>query len=437
MRKIFFVFLLASGLTIYTIGPAFAGHSSSWGDRTIWDRYQESSKGCTFCHTNQTEHTAGPHGGYQTTTDKCMACHTVHKAENEALLPGTTVTGTCNFCHDLTQTEYAPYYTAYLTSGESIQAAHQVQGLDLPIAGLGNWDGSLSIPGGDSVSGGAKNLDASAQGRLSTTTKFTCDSCHTPHAIEGSTVQPYFGESHLKYEILNYPGGNAGRFWLTDRLLKAKLNGSSGFKYTKYDSDWCAACHQGRYKNGVIHNHPVAMSGRLNDGVKAADPNDAEGYQYLNFLTAADFVNGRDKTWLINNAKKSNGQYNTFFWAEDGSDALEGSIVDLGARGSGERVFRKDPRNNKQFSMTEGDPVNKNTPRPDGYVSIVEYPDGPSCQQCHGNARDVEKPFLESLQDGNHGHTVMTFPHVSKNKSLTVENHDDFCTNCHGLDNLP
>lgn len=434
MRKIFFAFVLAAGLTILTIGPAFAGHSTGWGDRTIWNRYSETSKGCTFCHTNQREHTAGPHGGYQTTTDKCMACHTVHKAENEALLPGTTVTGTCNFCHDLTQTEYAPYYTAYLPSGESIKSAHQVQGLDIPTSGLGNWDGSLSIPGGDPVSGGAKNLDASAQGRLSTTTKFTCDSCHTPHAIEGSTVQPYFGESHLKFEINS--AGDAGRFWLTDRLLKAKLNGSSGFRYTKYSSDWCAGCHLGRYKNGVIHNHPVAMTGAVPDGITAADPTDAEGYQFLNFLTGADFDNGASKTWLINNAKTSDGRYNVFYWAKDGSaDLISGNIVDLDERGSGPRVLKLDPRSNKQYTMTAGDPVNHNAARPDGYVSILEYPDGPSCQQCHGNARNVEDPFLESLEVNEH--MVMTFPHVSRYESLTVENNDDFCTNCHGLEDLP
>lgn len=435
MRKILLEIVLAAGLTIFMISPAFAGHTSGWGDRTIWNRYPESSKGCTFCHTNQTSHTAGPHGGYQTTTDKCMACHTVHKAENESLLPGTTLTGTCNFCHDLTQTEYAPYFTAYLTNGEGVKSAHQVEGLDIPTDGLGDWDGSLSIPGGDPTSGDAKNLDASDQGSLSNKNgeKFTCDSCHTPHAIEGSTVQPYFGESHLKFQINS--DGNAGRFWLTDRLLKAKLNGSSGFNYTKYDSDWCAACHQGRYKNGVIHNHPVAMSGTLNDGVEAADSKDAEGYQFLNFLDATDFDSGATKTWLINNAKTSTGEYNTFYWAEDGAAALSGNTVNLGLLGSGPRVLKKDPRSNKQYSMTAGDPVNHNAARPDEYVPITEYPDGPSCQQCHGNARDVEKSFVESLQVD--GQTIMTFPHVSRFESLTVENNDDFCTNCHGLEDLP
>lgn len=440
------------GMLLMTPTASFAVHSTDdeveQDIRTGWNEAmaQEDGKKCTFCHSTQPEHTSGPHGGYQATTNKCLACHTVHKAQNESLLPGKTVAETCNFCHDLTQSEYAPYYSDYMTTETQVKSAHRVDGLKLRSKTndwVGEqWEGSLIIPGGDATTGDSKTLDTTNQGTVSKT-QFTCDSCHTPHAIEDSTVDPYFGESHLKFEIAegatpSAVNGKAGRFWITDRLLKARLNGVSGFVYTKYNSDWCAACHQGRFDDDStqIHNHPVAMNLQADNDTEREK---AMGYQFLDFLAPEDFDVYANKTLLLNAAKDENGIYRTFYWATDDAYAAMGNTIDytVGAKHiTGDRAIKKDPRSNKQYTMTAGDPLNHNQSRPDGYVAISNYPKGPACQQCHGNPRDVEKNFLASLEISN-GTMVMSFPHISTNEALVVEDNDDFCTNCHGLNELP
>ncbi len=438
---------------ILTMAPAaFAVHSLDDAVeqtvRTGWDKAmaQEDGKKCTYCHSTQPEHTSGPHGGYQSTTDKCVACHTVHKAQNESLLPGKTVAETCNFCHDLTQSEVAPYYTDYMTTESEVKSAHRVDGLAVKSKTnnwVGEvWEGSLIIPGGDPITGDSATLNTTHQGTVSKN-NFTCDSCHTPHAIDDSTVEPYLGESQLKFEIADNAipsaaNGNAGRFWITDRLLKARLNGVSGFVYTKYNSDWCAACHQGRFDDdgSQIHNHPVAMNSQAEN---TAERENAMGYQFLDFLAPEDFDAYLNKESLIAAAKDENGIYRTFYWATPEAYSAMGNTIDytVGAKHvTGVRTIKKDPRTNKQYSMTAGDPLNSNQARPDGHVPITEYPKGPACQQCHGNPRNVEETFLASLEVSN-GKRVMSFPHVSMNENLTVENNDDFCTNCHGLENLP
>lgn len=448
MRKCAKICLIIISLILLTASASLAALHPDDGDRTA------TAKTCKDCHPEnprQPYQTAGPHGGYQATTDKCTACHTVHKAENPSLLPGTTVVGTCNFCHDLTQTDVAPYYTSYLTTESEIRSAHQVEGLNVTFSdgstapldisdfyqdgSTPRTPGALTIPGGEptvggsgSDPGGSKDLDTSKQGKLSGA-KFTCDSCHTPHAIEGSTVEPYLGESKLKFEVIDVDGGKAGRFWLSDRLLKVDVN-NAGSEYTKYyNSDWCAACHQGRYEmdGAAVHNHPVAMRSQAatDDEIKRT-----MGYQFLDY---ANFIR-KNKDMLIQEAidGREAGMYPTYFWS------TVSDFVDLGAKGSGLRIFDKDPRTNRQYAMarnpeTERDPLSQ-LPHPDGVLDFDDFGKGPSCQQCHGNARDVEASFDALLNSSN---MAFTFPHISRFESLTVENNDDFCTNCHVIDNLP
>lgn len=445
MRKYINICLVVIGLILLTASVSFAAVHPDDGYRTA------TSKECKDCHPEnprQPYQTAGPHGGYQATTDKCMACHTVHKADNPLLLPGTTVVGTCNFCHDLTQTDIAPYYAGYLTTDTAVKSAHQIEGLTLKysngnqVLDIGDFyndpdntvrnPGDLRIPGGEPTDsndpgadpGGFKNLDTTDQGKLSGE-RFTCDSCHTPHAIEGSTVEPYLGESKLKFK---YDTPTSGRFWLTDRLLKVDVN-NAGTEHTEYyNSDWCAACHQGRYEidTATIHNHPVAMHAQATTD---AERERSMGYQFLDY---AAFVR-ESKNTLIQKAidGRKDGSYPTFYWSST-SD-----FVDLGeVKGSGNRIFDKDPRTNKQYAMTSTDPLSSTSRSDwDGALDITNYEKGPSCQQCHGNARELEAPFSDLLEANSP--FAFTFPHVSKYEYLLVENNDDFCTNCHGLEDLP
>lgn len=481
MRKFSLSLLVSLCMVALAASVAFAAHSGTEGHNQLGQAYWLGHTGvtpgndpstvptsCNYCHESQTKHTSGPHGGYTTTSNKCQTCHGLHaqatgsnKAWNNLLLPGTTTVEVCNYCHDLTQTDLAPYYTNYMTTEASVKSAHKVAGLTVAsdvygweagdgtgdTAYTGTWDGDPTIPGGDYSNGGDHTLTTAGQGKLSQNL-FTCDSCHTPHAITGATVDPYVGESHIKISAvtsatftvtlsnsttvnLDKATYNPIRLYVTDRLLKASLQDPNKSRsvgdmvYTKYNSNWCAGCHMGRYASdpdtGVdtMHNHPVAMG----NGNSKAD-----GYQFLDIADAAgDFVNGWNPASLIADAKagKAAGTAKQYYILNyPNAVSVSGSAV----------VLKSDPRTNKQYAMTGTDPIT-GLPRPDGNLNITDYPQGPSCQQCHGSARNVELAFMGAGGESNV--EAMTFPHVSENQYLLVENNDDFCTNCHGLDNLP
>lgn len=357
---------------VLLIGTATA--ASAWplgdkGDRT------SSATDCTTCHTTGSDRVSGPHGGYTTGTNKCAVCHTVHKASSSSLLPGATVTAACNYCHDLTATTRGPYSLAGITSGD-IQGAHKVQGIN-------GWTAVSSIPGGDAATGGATVINAAYQGKMSGST-FTCDSCHTPHAIVGTTVQPYVGESQVKIK--------EDKYYLSSRLLKNKVNGVD-IDNNQYGTAWCAACHSGRDNEnnmGGLFNHPVYFDGL--------------GYTYLNDITYLP-DSGIEKV-------RNQGYVSVDLTGE--SDIVDSYNLKL---------------TNKYYRMTSTDPLTGAARDANGYLNYDDFRGkGPTCQQCHANARDADRVF-----NGTGKPARFSFPHLSTNKALLVENGDDFCTNCHGL----
>ncbi len=447
MRKLGLAFLLALCMVTLVATVALAAHSdrAELGVSGQVGGDAETSSGglnCSYCHEAQTKHTSGPHGGYQTTTNRCLTCHGLHanansgnvKAWTDRLLPGTDLQAVCNYCHDLTQSNLGPYYTSFMAGeGKVVKSAHRVTGIvysDNEGSKTMNMD-TLIIPGGSYVTGGAANLETGNQG-MTSGNAFTCNSCHTPHAVKGSTVDPYFGESHRLFsEATDEVGETVYRVYLTDRLLKARLQDPNRTRtvtdrvYTKYNSDWCAGCHQGRYDSaeaegsGTVHNHPVAMGD--------ANPK-ADGYKYLQYT---NFINGYTADSLIAEivAGRDAGTYPNVFIDPLGRAEISGTSH--GTPWTKTPFADNDGRSNKQYTMTSTDPISGDA-RPDGYEVIDDYRGGPSCQQCHGSAREVEAAFHGAGEP-----EAQTFPHVSENKYLLVEENDDFCTNCHGLDNLP
>jgi len=418
MRKIVLSTLMAVCLTMLMAGVAFAAHATK-GDRTFTGSFtfpgSSPAGDCERCHAKATKHTSGPHGGYSASTTRCAACHTVHNAGNDKLLPGTTVTAACNFCHDLTGTEEGPYSAAKLpNNGTAVKSAHRVAGITY-FSGVTAWDnaGSGSIPGGNDTTGGSVYLNNGLkgnQGKLSNTS-FTCDSCHTPHAIVGSTVAKYLGESVVKQSDRSPITGKqveaGGRYiFLTDRILKNSINGQSA---TTYGTAWCATCHRGRDNDQMTAiNHPVDET--------------ALAYDFLNEVT------------LLNSHTAGDVTTAGYVYIDKNNSASGSTTRDLAI----------DPRSNKRLAMVAGDPLNGNAARPDGFVTYKNLAavggdatkTGPSCQQCHASARDVEAKFWTDDFNVTPLEGQMTFPHLSTNKSLLVEEGDDFCTNCHGL-NLP
>ncbi len=399
MRKFTLIAMLTMCLVLLTAGAAFAAHGAS-GDRT---GYYDAG-GCSGCHPSGVDkHTFGPHGGYTTTSNKCQLCHQVHDAGSARLLPGQTVTDACQHCHDITGTNSAPYYASDLTDpsyGNDVKAAHRVFGT---VAGFVYNDvyGSTTIPGGDATSGGDSTLDVSDQGALSGT-DFTCNSCHTPHAIAGNTVGIYLGESHVKSTTKDLAATEM-KLYLTNRILKRTVNGTD--TGGEYGTAWCAGCHQGRDNMGDAFNHPVDENGLGYDMLGAALP------------AGATWLNGSGEATVVSKAY--------LFIDTAGTNP----IADLDV----------DPRSNKWYAMEGTDPVNGDAVRPDGFVPFANYDGGigPSCQQCHASPRDVDAAFWAGLGTAGDGHPSRgTFPHLSTNPALLAESGDDFCTNCHNL-NLP
>lgn len=421
MRKKLLILVFAGIMSLLMASAAFAAHSGAgaFGDSDrkgaatagLTSFTSAYSTGCAACHENSEKHTAGPHGGYTASTNKCQTCHDVHAVEGNAmLLGGTTLTQACNFCHDLTGTVAGPFNK---TNGMTVAAAHRVGDIDFgtykPGAGTLN-PGKLDavayedkaaitqIPGGDALTLGNSTLNAYVQGQLSGTQYFTCDSCHTPHGV--NTVNRYFGESGVKQTSYGLPAGQM-KIYQTNRLLKSKPN-DNWQAVTQYGSEWCLACHAGRDDTygGVNskHNHPVNET--------------APGYLFLQYAQAeGKFLNGKTAATVAGQAYVLIDTTGT------------SPIADLSV----------DPRTNKQYAMTATDYVYGAAGRPQGYDPIANYVDiGPSCQQCHGSARDVEAAFGVDTNPER-----MSFPHISANKGLLVETKDDFCTNCHAPQDLP
>ena len=400
VRKIILVAVLVLFTVILTSGAAYAAHSDL-GDRTGWDDRYEAD-GCDGCHAGTAANKSGLHGRYTASSNNCQICHQVHDAGNVRLLPAQTVTEVCQFCHDITGTSLAPYFTSDLPDpgyGNDVQASHRVFGA-LNGFNYNTEYGSTTIPGGDAATGGDAPLNTGSQGKLSGT-DFTCGSCHSPHGINDNTVDIYLGESAVK-ETENGLSSGQRRIYLTNRLLKREVNGvdTGG----TYNAAWCAGCHQGRINKMTVsdgvysYDHPVNGTGPAYDLLGIGRNDDAE---WLNGSSAAKVMNQKNV------------------------------LIDSNPDPAGNADLSFDPRSNKWYAMNDTDPMTGEV-RPDGSVPY-DAGNGPVCQQCHASPRDVDMAFWAGFDIKGAGYpTRGTFPHLSTNSALlTEQNGDDFCTDCH------
>jgi predicted CXXCH cytochrome family protein len=195
---------------------------------------------CAMCHAphNGTKLGAvagkGPHGLYTTTTKRCEACHALHDAGGDKLLAASTVTASCNTCHDGTGGKGA--YGAILAR----------TGVDPQMTGGGHAiDTTSAVPGGDAESGGSATMSLSGVGGT-----LGCNDCHSPH--DSQTVTGFPSERWRTTFPLNVVTKTK-----TNKLLRQHPGDTTGTAVTEYGSDWCLACHKGRGDLGAAHNHPV------------------------------------------------------------------------------------------------------------------------------------------------------------------------------------
>jgi len=93
------VALAAAPSVIATTGAAPG--ASVWTYRDIRDSSEKYEGGyAAFDATSTARYTGSPHGGYNTTTNKCKVCHAVHRAEGAYyLLRAESQADACSYCH--------------------------------------------------------------------------------------------------------------------------------------------------------------------------------------------------------------------------------------------------------------------------------------------------------------------------------------------------
>jgi predicted CXXCH cytochrome family protein len=224
------------------VAPAYASN-----EVTNLDDYSTSPlpvrTTCVSCHDEEggmggRPPAYGAHGGYLTTTTKCIQCHAVHRAPADSilLLPGATITATCNACHDGTGGE-GVYGAIIARTGREPAANHSTEATSM-------------IPGGDSASGGSiSRVFGGENGTL------TCTDCHAAH---GANVVTAFRGDRLRTDWSWWPSMRNNP--LSSKLLKQRP-GNSATATVEYGSDWCLGCHEGRASGlSSVHNHPVESS---------------------------------------------------------------------------------------------------------------------------------------------------------------------------------
>lgn len=221
------VFIVSAALAALGVVPAFGYNETNVGGRV-----------CSDCHglESRTQETSvvvgtrkGPHGGYNTGTQKCDTCHMVHDAAgNSALLAEETIAATCNTCHD--GTGGGGVYGAIRShSATAAAGGHRVRG-----------SSSDATVGVTTVPGGGQTGTFTGENN-----ELTCTDCHSPH--NSDTVNAYVGDR--KRSTIETSTGMA-----TNRLLRRKPTLAT-VAVDEYGTNWCQGCHSGGH---MSNSHSVS-----------------------------------------------------------------------------------------------------------------------------------------------------------------------------------
>jgi predicted CXXCH cytochrome family protein len=189
----------------------------------------------------------GPHGPFNTTTEKCEKCHSMHAAGTQTLLTKKNNMELCESCHSAgigadtavmqgaLMKPSAPDSKDYVNSGSLLGGGFETIGGSSSTTSRHNLS-SMAVPPGAEDTGAAIQLD--------------CLSCHTPH--EG-----------LNYRLLRQQiNGDQTDYRVTWNGPCATPDGTLDYSYAENDMDpntpgiqnvtynyqsglsaWCSGCH--------------------------------------------------------------------------------------------------------------------------------------------------------------------------------------------------
>ncbi len=257
-RKTWALFALAAVVALALAVPAFATVGD--GGYMTWS---------TLGGTNGTS----PHGGYTTTTSKCVVCHSVHKADpfGELLLRGT-VAGACEYCHVGGGGGYTTVYGGNSANymgddhnnahnswtigstdyGVQCTDCHQVHGANVAMTNNAYLTSNILV-GGKTYSG--TNYDPFAQAPLSTDNSDTaltkwCTACHDASIGKGYNYYNGPDWSSGTPDTSGMPYNSASHVMTDDIATYTFPDGSSG-QVAWRGSAQCSSCHSSGYRTAA------------------------------------------------------------------------------------------------------------------------------------------------------------------------------------------
>ncbi len=226
-----------------------------------------------------------PHGGYLTTTQKCVVCHAVHNADplGEVLLRGT-IAEACEYCHVGGAGGYTQVYGGVMANYYGTDSSVDTQ------FGHQAWDGgggvtctkchqvhaagtlmtdnaalSVKLLVGDKTFSGS-NYDGFGGAPLSTDDKETaltkwCTACHDAGVPNDPPYNYYNGIDYVGDPTGNTMANNFSSHVMTDSVAVGytKPDGTTMDEVAYASSEYCQSCHNYGYgTNAWPHFTPTA-----------------------------------------------------------------------------------------------------------------------------------------------------------------------------------
>jgi hypothetical protein len=450
---------------------------SQWSYRDLSDSVAKTEGGYAP-YGGTSGYYADPHGGYDTTTNKCKVCHAVHRAEGAYyLLRADSQDDACDYCHigGAAHSSKVVYdFGKYTTNGHTIGAQTQI-----PDSTVAQWAEAVVLSttdAGGSVLSEVINVRAYDEAKLSMY-RF---SRHHGHSPVGTGRSGYIKVGPLALRCMScHQVHNA-----TNEVWRPRvLNTDSGTTYAGwYDGDFASAGYKllKRYPSGTTSGAANAFG--YYDAPTAVKVIESSATAGVNFSQASSMAftyaeNGVTRTapvWIAQDIHAgedgaaapyrypaSVNQFATSYWCADchnlnlgGWEALDNP--ELGFRAHTERTHPA------PFYGAYGGPGQcyschrNDLPQKLGETNVVAGGTAPSsiagtnrdgCTQCHFGTADYKVATQAASYDFPHSGDPATAFKLLGGYSVDIENNapttiktatigsgnlDAVCLRCHG-----